>query len=85
MYDLNFTETGEISLGKLDKSSGQRILNKLKWLIKYTGNVKHIPLKRNLAGLYKLRAGDLRILYELDTDKHLITVHKVGYRRDIYK
>ena len=35
--------------------------------------------------LYRLRAGDYRIVYEVDTDAALITIHAVRHRRDVYR
>ena len=35
--------------------------------------------------LYRLRAGEYRIIYELDTHGRTITVHHVRHRRDVYR
>ena len=35
--------------------------------------------------LYRLRVGDYRIVYEVDTDALHITVHYVRHRRDVYR
>jgi mRNA-degrading endonuclease RelE of RelBE toxin-antitoxin system len=32
MYKLDFSDEGKASLASLDKTIGQRVLNKLKWL-----------------------------------------------------
>jgi len=34
---------------------------------------------------YCLRQGDYRILYEIEEPQHLVTVVKVGHRREAYK
>jgi mRNA interferase RelE/StbE len=36
-------------------------------------------------GLYRFRAGDLRIVYEINELKNEIPVHLIGPRGDIYK
>ncbi len=48
-------------------------------------NVKE--LKGNLRGYYRIRHGKLRIVFTIDkTGKiELIYVHKIGFRKDIYK
>lgn len=45
------------------------------------------PLKGDLKGLWKLRVGQCRIVYEIQTDKIQVYVIKVGFRRDeeVYK
>ena len=85
MYSLNFTPQGEASFASVDKAISQQILNKLKWLIQNIDNVNHKKLRRDLAGLYKLRIGDWRVIYEINQTARIVTIHKVGHRRDIYK
>ena len=85
MYRLNFSSQGESSFALLDKAISQQILNKLKWLIQNIDTISHKQLKRELRGLYKLRVGDWRVIYEIDDAAEVVTIHKVGHRRDIYK
>jgi len=35
--------------------------------------------------LYRIRVGDYRILYEVDTEAQRITVHYVRHRREVYR
>ncbi|MEA5467570.1 type II toxin-antitoxin system RelE/ParE family toxin [Spirulina sp. 06S082] len=41
-------------------------------------------LTANLAGLFKLRVGDYRVIYSFNSELKLIAVHKIGHRREIY-
>jgi mRNA interferase RelE/StbE len=34
---------------------------------------------------YRIRVGDYRILYDVDSARRVITVFAVGHRRDIYR
>lgn len=45
------------------------------------------PLKGDLKGLWKLRVGQYRLVYEIQTDKIQVYIIKVGVRRDeeVYK
>lgn len=36
-------------------------------------------------GLFKLRVGDYRVVYELIHEEKLILIHAIGHRRDIYR
>ncbi|WP_407079344.1 type II toxin-antitoxin system RelE family toxin [Candidatus Venteria ishoeyi] len=48
-------------------------------------NIRPEPLSANLAGFYKLRVGDYRVVYEVfDTERCLI-IHKIGHRREVYR
>jgi mRNA interferase RelE/StbE len=35
--------------------------------------------------LYRIRVGDYRIVYEVDTKAEVVTVHYVRHRRDVYR
>ena len=35
--------------------------------------------------LYRLRAGDYRIIYQIDDDRLTVLVVRVGHRREIYR
>jgi mRNA interferase RelE/StbE len=85
MYNLDFSLEGRASLASLDKEIGQRVLDKLKWFIQNIDNIPLLPLKGKFSGLYKLRVGDWRIIYDINHEEKVVTVHKVGHRREIYK
>lgn len=85
MYKLDFSPEGRASLASLDKEIGQRVLDKLKWLTQNIENIQLLPLKRKLSGLCKLKVGDWRIIYEINHNEKVITVHKVGHRKEVYR
>lgn len=85
IYKINFSQQGKKSLQSIDREIGQRILDKLKWLAENINDVNPLPLHGRLSGLYKLTVGDYRVIYELNHNEKVITVHKIGHRRDIYK
>ncbi|WP_245911981.1 type II toxin-antitoxin system RelE family toxin [Brunnivagina elsteri] len=37
-----------------------------------------------MSGFFKLRVGDYRVIYTFNTEIQLMTIHKIGHRRDIY-
>ncbi|MCL4456041.1 MAG: type II toxin-antitoxin system RelE/ParE family toxin [Nitrospirae bacterium] len=85
MYKLDFTDEGKAALASLDKTVAQRVLDKLKWFLQNIEAVNFKPLEGNLSGMYKLRVGDWRVIYEINHNDKVVTVHKVGHRREIYK
>ena len=72
-------------LSKLDKPIARRITDKLAWFSENVEIVNILPLTGNLYGLCKLKVGAYRIVYKIDHNSRVITVHKIGHRRDIYK
>lgn len=85
MYQVIILPKAIDDLSKIDKPSAQRITDKIEWLSENIDNIPLIPLKGMLSGFYKLRIGDWRAIYEVDYLKRVITLHKVGHRKEIYK
>ena len=43
------------------------------------------PLERELSGYYSLKTKKFRIIYDIDHEKHIVRVHYLGHRKDIYE
>ena len=84
-YDVRYEKTAINSLKVIQKSIRQRIVNKIEWLSENVESINHTPLQANLSDFYKLRVGDYRVIYELDTQQKVIIIDLVGHRREIYK
>jgi mRNA interferase RelE/StbE len=83
-YNVEFTATGIENLEELSSTIQERILRKIRWLSENFEEVSPQSLSANLSSLFKLRVGDYRVIYSFDSEMKLITVHKVGHRRDVY-
>jgi mRNA interferase RelE/StbE len=83
-YNVEFTPEGLDSLEELTSTIQERILRKIRWLSENFDDVTPQALSANLSGLFKLRVGDYRVIYSFDAEMEIITIHKVGHRRDIY-
>jgi len=57
----------------------------LEWLADNLDFIKPVPLKGQFSRLFKLRIGNYRIIYDIDYENFVITVHYIGHRKDIYK
>ena len=86
-YTVAFSPEGQKAFEKLDNSIAVRIKN---WIInnlegcenpRYKGRA----LKGNLAGYWRYRVGDYRIIAEIQDDKIVILIIDVDKRNDIYK
>jgi mRNA interferase RelE/StbE len=72
-------------LSKLDKPVSRRIIEKLSWLSENIESITPLSLTGKYTHLFKLRIGDWRVIYEINHDQKVITVHKAGHRSEIYK
>ncbi len=65
MYRLNILKPAEDELARLDKPIGRCLVKRLKWLAANLDQIRPEPLSGDLAGLFKFRVGDYRIIYEI--------------------
>ena len=76
MYKLDFSDEGKVSLVSLDKTIGQRVLNKLKWLTQNIGVINPLALEGDLSALYKPKCC---IKYDADMLKNLCKATRFDY------
>ena len=84
-YEVTFRPEAAEDLGRLENTVAQRILTKIRWLADNCALINHKSLLGELAGLFKQRVGDYRIIYMVDSYNHSIEICLVGHRKDIYK
>ena len=85
VYHVEFTATAADDLERLSKPTAQRIFSKIRWLADNFDLLTPEPLTGQWKGVYKLRAGDYRVLYTFSAAESRITVHFVRHRREVYK
>lgn len=83
MYDLVVSKDSEKFLEKQTQQMRVRVVDALGKLRANPLNGK--PLHGDLEGLFSLRIGGMRAVYEVDSKSKTIVVHAVGFREDIYK
>lgn len=85
MYTARILKTASRELAHLDKPIAKRIVERIYWLAANLDNANPKALKGDLAGLYKLREGDYRIIYEILRKEKVILIHSIGHRREVYQ
>ncbi len=85
-WQIRFEDSVEKQLKKLGANASKQIMTYLKKIISYENPMQQADqLKGNLAGLYKFRSGDYRIICSIIEKEITIVVVDVGHRRNIYK
>jgi mRNA interferase RelE/StbE len=84
-WRIEFDAAAEKELAKIDKQAQKRILQVLRKRIA-PNNPRDFgePLRGELAGLWKYRVGDYRIVSEIQDGKLLVLVVRIGHRRRVY-
>jgi mRNA-degrading endonuclease RelE of RelBE toxin-antitoxin system len=83
MYEVLLSRGAARSLERLTPAMRTRILRALERARADPLGGKR--LRGELEGLFSLRVGDMRAVYEVDPEKSVIVVHAIGARGDVYK
>ncbi len=67
---------------KIDKPDRQKIIKAIRKKLTRDPEGFGAPLRGGLKGLWKLRVGQYRVVYEIKKQKIVVYVVKVGFRRD---
>jgi len=82
MYKIILQKKPERFFRKLERKEQERIAKKFSELEKNPQLGK--PLTANLTGLWSLRFGDYRAIYQIKQDELIILVLKLGHRKNVY-
>ena len=82
MYEIIFSDSALKQLSKLEKNLQGRIIAALERI-----RIRPEAYVKKLIGepAYRLRVGDYRIILDVDENKLLILIIKIGHRSAIYK
>ena len=85
-WTVEVSDYAEKQLRKLDKPIQKRLLDWLEDRIEGCKNPRHFgePLRGELAGLWRYRIGDYRVICEIQDQQLVVLALAVGHRREIY-
>ncbi len=86
-WQVIFIDKAEKEFSKLDKNAQRAILKYLRTKIETDIDPRRFgkPLAGKLAGLWRYRVGDYRILCSIEDDEIIVLVVSVGHRKEIYE
>lgn len=87
VWRVTFSPAAERSLRKLDKTAQIEILRYLRRRIETTEDPRRFghALHGNLAGLWRYRVRDFRIICRIEDEEITVLVLEIGHRREIYR
>ncbi len=86
MYHVELSRDARRFFARADASLQRRLdrcFDRLKVESREAGNIKQ--LAGNLAGRYRYRVGDYRVIYRADDQKRAVLVLKIVHRSEAYK
>jgi mRNA interferase RelE/StbE len=82
-YRVDIMRAAEKDLSGLSRKDHRRVVSRIAAL---TAEPRpHGYEKISGAEKYRLRQGDYRIVYRIDDDQRVVTIVKIGHRRDVYR
>lgn len=85
-WRIEFTKNADKVMRKLDKSIAARVFDELDAMAKLENpRSRGKALAGNLAGVWRYRVGDYRILCDIQDGRLVVIVVDVAHRREVYK
>ena len=86
-WTVEFDDRARRELRKLSAETQKTILSYLRQRIAGSDNPKLFgkPLRLNLAGLWRYRVGDYRLICRMEEDRLIVLVLRVAHRREVYQ
>ena len=82
---IEYTETARKQLKKLDKTIQKRVLDYMDEVGRLENPRSRCKaLVENMRGLWRYRVGDCRVICEIQDSRIIISVLKIGHRKNIY-
>jgi mRNA interferase RelE/StbE len=86
MSDVRLSAKAQDFYRKADKPLARKLarcFEQLEQEPRHHPNIK--PLKGNLAGSYRYRVGDYRVIYRIDDGQQAVRVLKIAHRSEVYE
>ena len=83
MYKIELRRQAQRSLDRLPRKDFSRVIEEIKQLAE-TPRPRGVEKIKD-SGLWRIRQGDYRIVYAIDDNERLITILRIGHRREIYR
>lgn len=83
-FDIEFTDQSEREFLELDNSIKKRVKKSFEERLSKDPIGYGKPLKYQLKGLRSLRISKFRILYTVNEENKIVTIQKIGIRKNVY-
>ena len=82
-YDLQIKQSAVKELRALQPADRSRVVDRIEALAE---DPRPLGCEKLTGGTrYRVRQGSQRVLYEVDDEAQIVTVVKIGHRRDVYR
>lgn len=83
-WNVEYVESAANEIRALDGSIRKLIKKAIEEKIAIDPLKFGVPLRRNLSGLFKLRVGNYRVIYQVKKTEVVVLIVALGHRRQVY-
>jgi mRNA interferase RelE/StbE len=83
-YQISLAKSARKQLQALDRALALRVIGRIETLAVTPRPAGCVKLEGG-AGLWRIRIGDYRVIYEIDDDHRRVDISAVRHRRDAYR
>ena len=83
-YEIRWKQSAERDLHRIDRQQIAQIIGAIESLSNDPFPSQHRKL-RGTEKLYRIRVGDYRVIYEVDTSIKMVVIHYVRHRKEAYR
>ena len=83
-FEIQFKSSAERDLQNIDKQYIPRIIKTIESLAANPFPLQYCKL-RGTERLYRIRVGDYRVIYQVDTEAKIVTIYSIRHRRSAYR
>ncbi len=83
MYQIELRRRAQRALDRLPKTDFKAVAEAIKELAQTPkpGGVEKVKS----TGLWRIRQGDYRIIFDVDDNQQIVTIVRIGHRREVYR
>ena len=82
VYRILYHEDARRELERLSREAQRRIMKAVEERLSRSPEMYGKPLRFSLKGLWSLRTGDYRVIYQVEDEEVIIV--RIGHRREVY-
>jgi mRNA interferase RelE/StbE len=83
-YSVEYEPEALAGLERLPESTRERVINKITGLAANFDQITAQALTVDLSGFFKLRIEDYSVIDEFSCDDEVISIDRIGHRREVY-
>ncbi|MGB9236125.1 MAG: type II toxin-antitoxin system RelE/ParE family toxin [Terriglobales bacterium] len=86
-WRIEITRTAEKQITKLDRAAQRSILDFLRERVQTAADPRHLgkALRGDKKGLWRYRVGDYRLICDVQDERVVVLLLRVGHRKDVYR